>query len=349
MLAARMNELTAREIMSGRRRGLAASAARTGLLLASAPYSAAMRLRRWAYRRGMLRSHSAGVPVISVGNLTTGGTGKTPMAAWIAARLQQAGRRPAILIRGYKAVAGRSEEAQLLRELTAAPVVVNADRLAAAKAAVAGGADVLILDDGFQHRRLRRDLDVVLIDATLPFGYGHCLPRGLLREPLRAIRQADAIVVSRSGVIGGKRLVELVSRLGGLAPQASIHLAEHSPTRIVDAAGQELAVAAIGGKSVCAFCGLGNPEGFFATLERAGAKLVSRIAFDDHVAYGQAALDRINRSAGGAEVLVTTAKDRVKIEKPDSLHLPLWTLHVEMRIVEGAEALERKILAAAAG
>ena len=345
-----MEEQTARDIMSGRRGGLAAAAARLGLLSASLPYAGLRRLRRWAHRRRLLPAAAAEAPVISVGNITTGGTGKTPMVAWIVARLKEAGRRPAILTRGYKAVAGRSDEVELLGELTGAPVVVNADRVAGAKVAVAGGADVLVMDDGFQHRRLRRDLDIVLIDATRPFGYGHCLPRGLLREPVSALGDADAIVLTRSGVIGGRKLVDLVTRIGELAGRASIHLAEHTPTRIVDASGGELPAAALAGKKVCAFCGLGNPDGFFATLEKAGARVVESIAFDDHVAYDGAALDRIGRGAraGGAEVLVTTAKDRVKIADPAGLPLPLWTLHVEMRIVEGDSQLISAVLKAAA-
>lgn len=340
-----MDEQTAREIMSGRRGGVAAAAARAGLLLASLPFGGMMRLRRWAYRRRLLPAGDAGVPVISVGNITAGGTGKTPMVAWIVARLKEAGRRPAVLIRGYKAVAGRSDEAELLAELTAAPVVVNADRAAGAKLAVAGGADVLVMDDGFQHLRLRRDLDIVLVDAMRPFGYGHCLPRGLLREGLSALRDAEAIVLTRSDLIGGKKLVDLVVRLGGLAPRASVHLAEHVPSRITEEGGGGLPVGALAGKKVCAFCGLGNPDGFFAALERAGAAIVERIAFDDHVAYDAAAGQTIARAArrGGAEVLVTTAKDRIKLVDPSALAMPLWTLHVEMQVVEGAEALEGSI------
>ena len=346
-----MEEQKARDILSGRQGGPAAAAARLGLLAASVPYSTGMRLRRWAYRKGVLPSATAGAPVISVGNITTGGTGKTPMVAWVVARLKQAGRTPAILIRGYRSVAGRSEEAELLRQLTGVPVVVNADRLAAAKVAVAAGADVLALDDGFQHRRLLRDLDVVLVDATCPFGYGHCLPRGLLREPVSALGDADAIVITRSDLIGGKALIGLGVRLRDLAGGASVYLAEHRPTRIVDAAGEALPVSALAGRAVCAFCGLGNPEGFFASLKRAGARLVERIAFDDHVAYRQAELDRIAGAvrSTGVEVLVTTAKDRVKIPDPAALPLRLWTLHVEMRIVEAADALTEAILRAAGG
>ncbi|RLG28969.1 tetraacyldisaccharide 4'-kinase, partial [Methanosarcinales archaeon] len=172
-----------RDIMSGRRRGVGAAALRAAAAVASCPYAAAMRLRRWAYRKGVLSSRSARAGVICVGNITTGGTGKTPMVAWVVDRLAQAGKTPAILTRGYRSAEGGSDEAALLKRLTGAAVVVNPDRAAGAKQALAGGADVLVMDDGFQHLRLRRDLDVVLIDATNPFGFGRCLPRGMLREP----------------------------------------------------------------------------------------------------------------------------------------------------------------------
>ena len=177
-----------REIMSGRRRGAGASLLRAALATVAGPYAGTMWLRRWMYRRALLPSRRAKVPVICIGNITTGGTGKTPMVAWVVGRLKAAGCNPAILTRGYRPAAGQSDEAELLKHLCDAPVVINGDRPAGAAQAVAGGADVLVMDDGFQHRRLRRDMDVVLIDATNPFGYGHCLPRGLLREGPSALR-----------------------------------------------------------------------------------------------------------------------------------------------------------------
>ncbi|MCY2924491.1 MAG: tetraacyldisaccharide 4'-kinase, partial [Planctomycetota bacterium] len=131
-----------------------------------APYAGAVRLRRWAYRKGLLHSHKAGVPVVCVGNLTAGGTGKTPMVAWVVKHLREQGRRPAILTRGYKAHRGISDEAELLKAVTGADVVVQADRVAGAAGAIAAGADVCVMDDGYQHLRLRRDFSIVLLDAT---------------------------------------------------------------------------------------------------------------------------------------------------------------------------------------
>ncbi len=316
-----------------------------GKIMAS-PYAGFMRLRRWAYRKGFRKSYAVDVPVICVGNITVGGTGKTPMVVWVVERLKEAGRKPAILTRGYKAVAGRSDEAELLKQSTGVPVIVNPDRASGAREAVAGTADVLVMDDGFQHMRIRRDLDIVLIDATRPFGGGACLPIGRLREPLSALRDADVIVITRSDAAAAEKLENLHERLGRLAPQASIHTAVHKPIKVIDENDNELPLDALSGRKVCAFCGLGNPEGFFATLSEIGARIAGRVVFGDHIAYSLSEMEQITVAAGASEVdiLVTTAKDRVKIDNPVSLPLPLWTLEVQMQITEGEQTLIDKIL-----
>jgi len=330
--------------MSGGRGGLGAGLLRAATWALSKPYACLVRLRRWLYGVGVFSPHQAPAPVISIGNITTGGTGKTPMVAWVVEWLKAAGMSPAILTRGYKARQGKSDEAEMLWKLTAAPVVADADRVGSARAAVEAGADVLVLDDGFQHRRLKRDLDIVLIDATNPFGFGHCLPRGLLREPLSALREADAIVITRSDMIAPAELEALSACLAELAPQASLHRAGHAPTAVVVEAGRHLPPRHLEGRKIVAFCGIGNPEAFFACLEGLHAELAERIAFDDHVAYGQPELARIRQAAeaSGAQALVTTAKDRVKLVRPD-LPAPLWTLKVEICITDGREVLLDRI------
>ncbi len=312
----------------------------------ASPYAGLMRLRRWAYRKGIRKSQAVDVPVICVGNITVGGTGKTPMVAWVVEQLKKAGRKPAILTRGYKAVGGRSDEAELLKRLTGVPVVINPDRASGAKKAIADGADVLVMDDGFQHMRLRRDLDIVLIDATRPFGGGVCLPIGRLREPLTALRDAHAIIITRSDTAPAEELNNLRNRLARLAPQASIHTAVHKPVKLIDENGAESPPDALAGRKVCAFCGIGNPKGFFATLSDAGARIVKTIAFSDHSLYNSSALERISSASTDAEVLITTTKDRVRIDNPASFPLPLWTLEVEMRIIEGEQSLVEMILRA---
>ena len=342
-----MDRRRAIEIMSGQRRGAAAGLLRGVAWVLSKPYAGLLWLRRGLYRASLLGSYKAQVPVISIGNITTGGTGKTPMVVWVVGWLKAAGFQPAILTRGYKAVDGRADEAEMLWQATGVPVVVEADRVDAARAAVAGGAEVLVLDDGFQHLRLRRDLDIVLIDATNPFGYGHCLPRGLLREPLSALRDADAVVITRADRVPAAQVDALADRLARLAPRASLHRSGHVPTALVVEAGRHLPPSALAGRRVCAFCGIGNPEGFFAALAEAGAELAGRITFDDHVAYGPAELERLAEAvrACGAEAAVTTAKDRVKLTGRE-LPVPLWTLRVEIRITSGQDALVEKLRAA---
>jgi len=330
--------------------GTAAALLRAGLLCASLPYSAVMRLRRWLYRRGVLPARSAGVPVICVGNLTTGGTGKTPMVAWVVRRLKDAGKTPAILTRGYKAVDGVSDEAELLGHLTGADVVVNGDRAAGAETALAGGADVLVMDDGYQHRRLRRDLDIVLVDAANPFGFGHCLPRGLLREPPGALRDAGAVVITRSDAVDADALERLRDRLRVLAPDCSLHAAVHRPADVIDADGQRHPAGALSGRKVLAFCGIAAPDSFFGTVEALGADLSATLALPDHVNYTDAVVAEVRRAAdsAGADLLVTTQKDHVKLAGPD-LGLDVWQLAVEMAVVDGEAELAAKIEAAAQG
>lgn len=364
------------DILGGGRKGLGPAALRGALRAASWPYGAAMRLRRWAYRGGLLPSASAGAPVISVGNLTVGGTGKTPMVAWIVGRLKRSGRRPAILMRGYRpcpsgaparaggagsdAAARRpgavSDEAELLRKLTGAPVIVNADRVAGARKAVDQGADVLVLDDGFQHQRLRRDLDIVLIDATRPWGYGYCLPRGLLREPLSALADADAVVLTHSDEAPPDELAGLAALLLRLAPRASVYAAVHRPTKVIDQSDADHPPGALAGRRAFAFCGLAAPGHFFRSAEVLGARLVGRRALEDHVAYDAVLLRELaaEADAAGAEVLLTTEKDHMKIAplatEPGQLAAwRIWRLGIEIEVVSGGEELSARIVDAARG
>ncbi len=320
------------------------SLARASLYLPSLCYAALIRVRRWAYRKGILPSIPASKPVISVGNITTGGTGKTPMVAWIARELQAAGRHPGIVLRGYKSRQGKSDEAELLRQLTGAVVIVNADRVAGAAQAVVAGADVIVLDDGFQHRRLRRDMDIVLIDATDPFGLGHCLPRGLLREPVSALVDAGVIVITRSDATNREQLDALRGRLSRLAPKAAIFLAAHKLVAAVDAAGQRQPPTSLAGRKVFAFCGIGSPQSFLHTLSALGARVVGQCILEDHCEYTPQLLEELSAMASqsDAQLVVTTQKDYVKIAA-NRFELPLWQLAVEMDITDGRQEFIERI------
>ena len=352
MCMAKMDQQQIRDIMSGRRKGAGAFFHRAALTAVSIPYAAASRLRRLAFSAGVLPRYSADAPVICVGNITTGGTGKTPMVAWLVRQLRQMGRRPAVLTRGYKSRGGISDEAELLKKMLictagrspagewSTPVIVNPDRLAGAARAVAAGADVLVMDDGFQHLRLRRDLDIVLIDATRPFGFGHCLPRGLLREPLAALKCAGAIVITRADGVTKIEMDTLRTRLRQLAPNAIQCSAVNRPTALIDETGKSLSPSTLAGRKILAFCGLGNPDQFFATLSRLKADIRSAVPLADHAAYDPSDIDRLASQAArcGAEAMVTTAKDRVKLPTKAAA-IPTWTLIIDVEAIEGHDDL----------
>ncbi len=287
--------------------------------------------------------------MISVGNITTGGTGKTPLVAWIVNFLKLRGSevKPAILTRGYRAEGGQSDEATLLERLTGVPVIVNADRVAGAAAAVAAGANVLVMDDGFQHRRLKRDLDIVTIDATCPFGFEKVLPRGLLREPLSALKDCQVIVITRCDQVSGAALADIKNRLSRLAPTAIIAESVVKPVSISGADGKCEPASSLAGKKIWAFCGLGNPEAFYRTLSDLRAQLVGQTTFNDHHAYSAADLHFLTQQAqsAGADLVITTSKDAVKLaglgnELVQKIH---W-LQIDVEFICGQPELEAAIV-----
>jgi tetraacyldisaccharide 4'-kinase len=199
-----LNASTFRDIVSGCRGGARAAVARGVLRLAEVPYTAAVNWRNRRFDGPHSAVRRVGVPVVSVGNLTLGGTGKTPMVEWIANWLVQRNVRVAIVSRGYGAAAAdKNDEAlELEQALAGVPHVQNPDRVAGALTAVERfGVELILLDDGFQHRRLARDLDVVLLDATAPFGFEHVFPRGMLREPVRGLQRADVVCLTRADAL----------------------------------------------------------------------------------------------------------------------------------------------------
>lgn len=276
-------------------------------------YGAAARLRTHAYKSGVLRQRRLNGIVISVGNLTAGGTGKTPMVLWIAGRLVEENKRVGILTRGYR---GRqsgagltSDEAQLLQSRLGDRVAfgVGPDRYIHGRELASRGVGWFLLDDGFQHLQLARNVDIVLIDATNPFGGGHFLPMGCLREPKSALARADIIVITRTDHAPA---VEAIIRHESQAPvfyaQMRIDtirvLGEEYP-------GKEEANART--RRFFVFCGIGNPSAFLADLQAAGLTVVGQRFFRDHHRYGQADADSIEAAArqAGADALLCTEKD----------------------------------------
>lgn len=341
-----LGPLEFRELVSGRRRGVGSTVARALLRTAEVPYALAMGLRNRGYDRGWARRHRAGVPVISVGNLTLGGTGKTPMVKWIACWLQTRGVRVAIVSRGYGAKGGaKNDEAlELEQSLPDVPHLQNPDRVAAAlRAAEQLDCQVVLLDDGFQHRRLARDLDIVLLDAWEPWGFGHVFPRGTLRESVKGLRRADIICLSRADQISAVERESLRKRVAQIAPQAAWCQLAVAANGLRNTAGQSQPMEAVRGRRVAAFCGIGNPAAFRRTLEDAGCEIVLWRKFPDHHLYGTGDLAELQDAVAAcpAEMVLCTHKDLVKMSSEQLDGRPLWAVTAEMSVLTGLEALER--------
>lgn len=314
-------------------------------------YGGAMRARRALYARGVLRSRRLGVPVISVGNLSLGGTGKTPFAAWLALGLQQRGLRVAIVLRGYgretrgvrvvsdgRGITGEArsvgDEALLLaRDLPGVVVVIGESRHRAGCVAVAElGAEVVILDDGFQHLALHRDLDVVLVDGFQWSQSARVLPAGRLRENPAALAAADIVVISRSHLVNADS--PLVDWLGAVAPEASVHAIETRPRRLVDGQGVTRDLESLRGTPVVALSAIGAPAQFEADLLNLGATLAATLRFRDHHRFDAGDLRHIEEThrACGAALVVTTAKDLVRLDRP--LEVPVFALEIDVEVRE---------------
>jgi tetraacyldisaccharide 4'-kinase len=339
-----------KRLVDGSHRGVAAATARAGLAAVAVPYGAVVRARNAAYDMGLLPTHGVAVPVISIGNLTLGGTGKTPLVAWAARTLDAAGLHPAIVSRGYGAARGEKsdEAAELGLLLPGVPHVADRDRVAAARAAVAAGAKSVVIDDGFQHRRLARDLDIVAVDATDPFGCGRLFPRGLLREPLTGLARADAIVLTRAGLVDERRRQEIRAALsracGDRMPEVWAE-AMHRAVGLRTASGQTLPLDELRRVRIAGFSGIGNPAAFGGSLQGLGAEPLGLRAFPDHHRYRAddlADLSAWGRSLG-VELLVTTLKDLVKIGRDGLDGLPVVAVEITIDLLTGADELSHLV------
>ncbi len=337
-----------RELVSGRRRGVAAAALRLGLRLAEVPYTWAVRWRNHRYDTGAAPAHRVGVPVVSVGNLTLGGTGKTPMVEWLARWFRQRDVRVAVISRGYAAQAGaeNDEALELKQKLPDVPHLQDPDRVAAAKVAIEElRCQLILLDDAFQHRRIARDLDIVLLDATEPFGFGHVFPRGTLREPLAGLRRADVVGLSRADMLDGPAREQVWQTVRRHAPQA-VHLElTHAARALISSGGEEAPLESLEGRPVAAFCGIGNPAGFRHTLQSCGYRVVDFREFADHHPYDRADIASLARRVEGLDVAaaVCTQKDLVKLGIDQLAQRPLWAVRIGLELLAGREELEGRL------
>ncbi len=323
-------------------------------------YTLAVRVRAWLYDHAFLPQFPLGCQVISVGNVTAGGTGKTPIVEILARTLTEEGRKVAILSRGYRSKKravtetqprvvsdgrhvlldsemGGDEPYMLARNLPGVVVLVDKDRVKSGRYAIANfGCDVLVLDDGFQYRRLRHTHEIVLVDSTNPFSNGHLLPRGTLREPAAHIRRADFIFITKSNGDTGI----LRARLKKLNPRAEITECRHSPKYFKNAYGaEELQLEALKGKKVVALSGIASPQSFEASIMKMGATILSRERFSDHYRYRPQEIINIINNADelGADYILTTEKDAVRLPHLENPKVPVFYMRMEIEILDGYE------------
>jgi len=292
--------------------------------------------------------HRAGVPVVSVGNLTLGGTGKTPMVEWLARWFRQRDVAVTIISRGYGAAAGscNDEALELRRKLPDVPHLQDPDRVAAARAAVEEfNCRVILLDDAFQHRRIARDIDIVMLDALEPFGFGHVFPRGTLREPVGGLRRADFVALSRADMLEPAGREALRREVRRHAPDAKWLEVAHAPRGLISSSGRREAVESLRGRPVAAFCGLGNPPGFRHTLEDCGLEPVELREFPDHHRYSRADVESLTGWAERLDVaaVLCTLKDLVKLPAEQLGSRPLWAVEIGLDILAGRQLLEQSL------
>ena len=370
-----MNQESYRKLISGQNTDLGAALLRLLLGVAAGGYSITVRLRNFLYSAGWLKAHQVDAVVISIGNITTGGTGKTPFVIWLCkqiisdSKFQISNSQCAILTRGYKAAKDsrrktqgsrgkiqdyRDEPAILTESCPEVKVIVNPDRVAGAAEAVSKfGANTLIMDDGFQHRRLVRDLDIVTIDATRPFGYGKMLPAGLLREPVTSLKRADAAVITRCDQITESELSRIEKKLESINPDMIIAQSIHAPAYVRSTDNKEISLEHIKNKKIFAFCGIGNPDAFFNTIKQLGANLLGSKVYNDHHHYTDNCLAGIYEQATylKADLILTTQKDWTKIARLASAKkdIPLGYIGIEIKFLAGEDKLRGLIEKTLAG
>ena len=361
-----------RELIEGKRTGLQADVLRFMLSCCEKPYFVASSTRNAFYDRGWFRSRQVPIPIVSVGNLTLGGTGKTPMVAYLVKWFLSHKIRPGIVSRGYKKPSDSKTPGKLNDEgmeleirFPEVPHLQSPDRIAASLALLQKyPVDVIVLDDGFQHRRIARNLDIVLIDSLEPFGLDRLFPRGTLRESLHSLSRADVVLISRADMVDESRRNEIQSRVRKFTPNAIIGEVIHKPTSLIAhyeetpqtdsslfsdmstfTVRQTCSVAWLAGKKIVAFSGIARPEAFRKSLERCGANVLEFVHFPDHHDFSSSDVERLTAiaKAANAAAVLCTMKDIVKIRKRNLDNVPLWSVEIGLEFQSGEEQFAGKL------
>ena len=342
-------------ILSGQQRGIIAAIVKSTLSAFTLPYLAVLNTRNTLYKKGIVRSSRLPVKVISIGNITTGGTGKTPLVEFSVKYLIESGRKVAVLSRGYGGD-NSSQEGDgmvndecltLIENLQDIPVLAGRDRVKSGEKAINDfGVDCVVLDDGFQHLRLKRDLDVVVIDALNPFGGENLIPRGSLREPLQNLERADLFIISHCDQGNQQTIRSIYKKLDQINHSAPICESIHSPVHFDNIAdGSILELEWLKGKRVYALSAIGNPESFSNTLKGLGADLIKHRVFQDHHVYTEEEIEDVISEAQllGADAIVVTQKDIVKIRKMNIKNANILSLRIEIEITRGVDLYKAAI------
>ena len=352
------------DVILERRNGKRAGLLRAFLHLLSHPYRGVVLLRLTLFRKGLLRSHRIGCAVASVGNLTVGGTGKTPVVERLAADLSARGRKVAILSRGYKSSGGKGavrivseggallldskragdEPFMLAKNLRGVAVLVDKNRVECGKVAIRDlGCDFLILDDGLQYVKLGRRFDIVLIDREAPFGNEFLLPRGTLREPPGNLRRASHILITKCD---GSDLSALHERIRTLNRTAPIIECRHRPVELQNlGTGEKVGLSSLQGMRAAAISGIASPESFEQGLQRLGVHLELTESFADHHRFSKREIERFLKrcSRRGIEAILTTEKDAVRMPRLLNSEIPILYLRIEIEILTGGEEWEKMV------
>jgi len=333
-------------LVSGRNVGIVPTLLRGGLRTLEVPYAAVMSVRNLLYDRRMMPIRQFPVPIISVGNLTLGGTGKSPMVAYLCRDFLKQHLRPGLVSRGYRKTSseGNDEYREMSLRFPTVPHIQHPKRAKAIEQLLqTENVDVIILDDAFQHRQVERNIDIVLLDATAPFGFEHIFPRGTLRESPNSLRRADVVLLTRSDLIDEAQRQRIKQRVLTINPKIAWGETIHVPTSLVSLDGdlgwRHEPIESIHAQSALAFCGIGNPAAFRTTLERCGVQVMKLVSFPDHHAYTQREIGELWHMANelGTDLILCTMKDLVKLNRPEFAGLSIQAIDIEIQFLTNFE------------